>query len=360
MGLTIGPGIQFGGGITYDASPITAPGIPTIGTATTVSSSRATVAFTAPASNGDSPITSYTATSTPSGITATVYQAGSGTITVSGLSGSTSYTFTVTATNSIGTSSASNSSNSIITSVTPITTFEFLAVGAGGPGMNRRSYTNGPIVYGGGGGSGGAVSGTSVATQGSTTLTITVGLNASVIANRISSISGPGFVRTAYGGANGGTANWTGYPSYASGGTGGKGGGGARGDGVTSVGGSGGSGSTFSGGGAGGTGTGSGGGGGGGGGGGYGGGYSSYGGGPGGGGGGRTWAASAFNNIGTTWGAGGASNSNTSTGTPGTQGIVAIQYPDSNPAATTTGSVSYTVTGGYRVYKWTGSGSITF
>jgi hypothetical protein len=76
------------------------------------------VAFTAPASNGGATITSYTATSSPSGITGTLSQAGSGTITVSGLAGGTSYTFTVTATNSAGTSAASSASNSITT--TPV------------------------------------------------------------------------------------------------------------------------------------------------------------------------------------------------------------------------------------------------
>ena len=92
-----------------------APGAPTIGTATQTGSSTATVVFTQPVSNGGSTITSYTATSSPSGITGTLSQAGSGTITVSGLDALTAYTFTVTATNSAGTSSASGSSNSITT-----------------------------------------------------------------------------------------------------------------------------------------------------------------------------------------------------------------------------------------------------
>jgi len=93
----------------------TVPGAPTIGTATATGSTTATVAYTAPASNGGSVITSYTATSSPSGITGTLSQAGSGTITVSGLAASTSYTFTVTATNAIGTGPASAASNSITT-----------------------------------------------------------------------------------------------------------------------------------------------------------------------------------------------------------------------------------------------------
>jgi hypothetical protein len=93
----------------------TKPNAPTIGTATATSSTTATVAYTAPAFDGGSPITSYTATSSPSGITGTISQAGSGTITVSGLSSGTTYTFTVTATNVIGTSNSSSASNSIVT-----------------------------------------------------------------------------------------------------------------------------------------------------------------------------------------------------------------------------------------------------
>jgi hypothetical protein len=62
--------------------------------------------------------------------------------------------------------------------------------------------------------------------------------------------------------------------------------------------------------------------------------------------------------IGTGWGAGGpgASSSNS-----GTQGIVALKYPDSFALAqATTGSPTVTTTGGYRIYRWTTSGSITF
>jgi hypothetical protein len=86
------------------------PGTPTIGTATAVTSTTATVAFTVPTDLGAGAIT-YTATSSPSGITGT----GSSPITVSGLSGGTSYTFTVTAATPGGTSPASAASNSITT-----------------------------------------------------------------------------------------------------------------------------------------------------------------------------------------------------------------------------------------------------
>ena len=48
-------------------------------------------------------------------------------------------------------------------------------------------------------------------------------------------------------------------------------------------------------------------------------------------------------------------------GAAGGSGIVIIRYSDAFPAATsTTGSPTITVSGGYRVYKFTGSGSITF
>jgi len=96
-------------------SAASVPGAPTIGTATATGTSTATVAFTAPVSNGGSTIISYTATSSPSGITGTLAQSGSGTITVTGLASGTSYTFTVTATNAVGTGPASAASNSITT-----------------------------------------------------------------------------------------------------------------------------------------------------------------------------------------------------------------------------------------------------
>lgn len=89
--------------------PATAPDAPTDVTAT-AGDGKATVRFTAPAFNGGSEITVYTVKSNPDSITAT------GTTTeieVTGLTNGVSYTFTVTATNSIGESMASSESNSV-------------------------------------------------------------------------------------------------------------------------------------------------------------------------------------------------------------------------------------------------------
>jgi hypothetical protein len=98
------------------------PNAPTIGTATDVGTGRAynngaaTVTFTAPTWTGGLPITGYTVTSSPGGYTGT---GSSSPITVTGLQSSTAYTFTVTATNSRGTSAASAASNSITATTVP-------------------------------------------------------------------------------------------------------------------------------------------------------------------------------------------------------------------------------------------------
>ena len=88
-------------------------GAPTVGTAV-AGDAQAEVQFTAPASNGGTAITSYTATSDPDNFTGILTQAGSGTITITGLTNGTVYTFKVTATNAIGTSTSSAASNSVI------------------------------------------------------------------------------------------------------------------------------------------------------------------------------------------------------------------------------------------------------
>jgi hypothetical protein len=86
------------------------PTAPTIGTAT-AGDGQASVTFTPPSSSGGNPITGYTVTSNPGGITAT---GTSSPIAVTGLTNGTSYTFTVTATNGTGSSAPSAASNAVV------------------------------------------------------------------------------------------------------------------------------------------------------------------------------------------------------------------------------------------------------
>ena len=101
---------------TSAITAVTAPGAPTGVTASATGQTTATVSFTAPSSTGGSSITSYTVTSSPGGITAT---GSSSPISITGLTASTAYTFTVTASNAAATSVASTASTSITTSAPP-------------------------------------------------------------------------------------------------------------------------------------------------------------------------------------------------------------------------------------------------
>jgi len=98
---------------TWTSIP-TAPGPPTSVNANSGSSAQATVSFSAPAYNGGSTITVYTVTSNPGGIMAT---GATSPINITGLTNGISYTFSVTATNSVGNSVASEASMV----VTPVT-----------------------------------------------------------------------------------------------------------------------------------------------------------------------------------------------------------------------------------------------
>lgn len=99
------------------------PTAPTIGTATG-GDTTASVAFTASSYIGKGTIT-YTATSSPGGLTAT---SATSPITVTGLTNGTAYTFTVVGTTNYGVASvASAASNSITPAVTSVLAYESIA-----------------------------------------------------------------------------------------------------------------------------------------------------------------------------------------------------------------------------------------
>jgi uncharacterized protein (TIGR02145 family) len=97
----------------FSRTAITVPDAPT-GPVATAGIAQASVAFTAPASNGGSAITGYTVTSSPGNFTAT---GASSPIVVSGLTNGTAYTFTVVANNAAGNSVASTASVAVTPAV---------------------------------------------------------------------------------------------------------------------------------------------------------------------------------------------------------------------------------------------------
>jgi hypothetical protein len=75
-----------------------------------------------------------------------------------------------------------------------------------------------------------------------------------------------------------------------------------------------------------------------------------------------SWAQGTDGTANTGGGGGGNINSAyTEFGRSGGSGVVIVRYPDGYPQATsTTGSPTISTTGGYRIYTFTASGSITF
>jgi DNA-binding beta-propeller fold protein YncE len=92
--------------ITVSGDPVS-PDPPTI-SGVTAGNGRATVAFTPPAYTGGHNVTGYTVTASPGGATA---HGATSPLVVTGLANGTAYTFTVTATNSVGDSTPSAASN---------------------------------------------------------------------------------------------------------------------------------------------------------------------------------------------------------------------------------------------------------
>ncbi|MEI8323066.1 MAG: fibronectin type III domain-containing protein, partial [Actinomycetes bacterium] len=96
--------------------PAAVPGVPTSVSATR-GDGLASISWAAPASNGAT-ITGYTATSNPGGLSC-VWASGPLSCDVLGLTNGTSYTFTVSATNSVGEGNPSSASQSVVPAAVP-------------------------------------------------------------------------------------------------------------------------------------------------------------------------------------------------------------------------------------------------
>ena len=109
-------------------TPAGPPGAPT-GVNAVAGNGQATVTFTAPTNNGGTAITGYTVTSSPGNLTSS---GNLSPIVIGGLINGTSYTFTVTATNGVATSSASAASTAVTPAGTPGAPTGVTAVAGGG------------------------------------------------------------------------------------------------------------------------------------------------------------------------------------------------------------------------------------
>ena len=125
----------------------TVPDAPLIGSAF-AGNGTATVAFYAPSFDGGASVTSYTVTASPGGLTSSGTE---GPLTVSGLTNGVSYTFTVQAINSVGTSSSSSSSNAVTPNEDavglPTTIYDFEDNSLDGSGNSNHATTMGGASF---------------------------------------------------------------------------------------------------------------------------------------------------------------------------------------------------------------------
>jgi len=94
----------------------TPPALPASLSATQVAQNKSTVSWTAPTSNGGSPVTGYTATASPGGATCTTTEL---TCEITGLSSGVTYNYSVLATNAIGNSPLRNATVAYVPAPAP-------------------------------------------------------------------------------------------------------------------------------------------------------------------------------------------------------------------------------------------------
>ncbi|MEO6821183.1 MAG: fibronectin type III domain-containing protein, partial [Candidatus Nanopelagicales bacterium] len=130
--------------VTAPSAPVNVSAIP--------GDRTATVSFSAPAATGGSPVTGYTVTSSPGGVSVS---GASSPIAVSGLTNGTHYTFTVTARNVVGAGPPSAPSNSVVpaglpgapTGLVPVAGDGQVALSWTAPGGNGSAVTDYVVQY---------------------------------------------------------------------------------------------------------------------------------------------------------------------------------------------------------------------
>ena len=139
--VTTDAGSARGGQFTYAS----VPDAPLIG-AVSVGNGQAVVTFSPPVNEGGQPITQYTVTSHPGGVSVS---GAASPLTVGGLVNGTPYTFTVVATNAVGTSASSAPSSVVVPMALPTAADRSLVTDYGKAiGIDLGSATNGVGVTG--------------------------------------------------------------------------------------------------------------------------------------------------------------------------------------------------------------------